>query len=122
MGSAMAANLLKAGYELVVHNRTREKAEDLLAHGAVWAETPAAAAQQADCVITMLAHMHMGQRRPWMITPVCWVHCGRARYGLMVRQATRPLRGRWQLPRRHAACVFWMRRWVVPRARQPRGR
>ena len=56
MGSRMAANLQRAGYDLVVHNRTRSKAEALLSGGAVWADTPAAVAQRSDVLITMLAH------------------------------------------------------------------
>lgn len=54
MGKAMAANLMKAGHALSVHSRTRQKAEALLAHGAHWAESPAAAAAAADCLITMV--------------------------------------------------------------------
>jgi 3-hydroxyisobutyrate dehydrogenase-like beta-hydroxyacid dehydrogenase len=53
MGSAMASNLLKAGFELTVHNRTAHKAEPHLAQGAVLAQTPADAAR-GDVVITML--------------------------------------------------------------------
>lgn len=56
MGSRMAANLMSAGYQLNVHNRTPEKAQSLVQQGAQWAETPAAAAQNADVIITMLAH------------------------------------------------------------------
>jgi 3-hydroxyisobutyrate dehydrogenase-like beta-hydroxyacid dehydrogenase len=55
MGSRMAANLQKSGYDLVVHNRTREKAEDLIDGGAMWADTPAHVAQQVDLLLTMLA-------------------------------------------------------------------
>jgi 3-hydroxyisobutyrate dehydrogenase/2-hydroxy-3-oxopropionate reductase len=55
MGSRMAARLLDAGHDLVVWNRTPERAEHLVAAGAVRAETPAAAAAQAELVITMLA-------------------------------------------------------------------
>lgn len=54
MGGAMATHLLKAGNELVVFSRTRDKAEPLLASGAVWAESPAAAAKEAEAVCTML--------------------------------------------------------------------
>lgn len=50
----MAANLLKGGYDLTVHNRSRGKAEELIKQGAVWAETPAEAAKDADVLITML--------------------------------------------------------------------
>jgi 3-hydroxyisobutyrate dehydrogenase/glyoxylate/succinic semialdehyde reductase len=55
MGSRMAANLQKAGHTLVVHNRTREKAEQLLSLGATWADSPAEAASRAEVVFTMLA-------------------------------------------------------------------
>jgi 3-hydroxyisobutyrate dehydrogenase/glyoxylate/succinic semialdehyde reductase len=56
MGSRMAANLQKYGHYLVVFNRTREKAEALLAGGARWAGSPAALAPQVDVIFTMLAH------------------------------------------------------------------
>ena len=56
MGSRMAANLRRAGHRLTVHNRTKEKAEGLLAQGATWADSPAAAAGEVDVLITMLAH------------------------------------------------------------------
>jgi 3-hydroxyisobutyrate dehydrogenase-like beta-hydroxyacid dehydrogenase len=55
MGLAMAANLQRAGYPLVVWNRSPEKAGPLLAAGAAFAETPAAAAGSADIVISSLA-------------------------------------------------------------------
>lgn len=45
MGSAMAANLLAAGHELTVYNRTKAKAEPLLKRGAHLAETPGDAAR-----------------------------------------------------------------------------
>ncbi|MEJ2695144.1 MAG: NAD(P)-dependent oxidoreductase [Candidatus Sulfobium sp.] len=54
MGSRMAANLLKKGNELVVYNRTREKAGPLVSQGAVLVETPAKVAEQVPVVITML--------------------------------------------------------------------
>ena len=56
MGSRMAANLQKAGHTLTVHNRTKDKASDLLADGASWADSPAEVADKADILITMLAH------------------------------------------------------------------
>ncbi|MHC4573852.1 MAG: NAD(P)-dependent oxidoreductase [Planctomycetota bacterium] len=52
MGRPMAHNLLKAGYPLTVHNRTKSKAQLLLSQGAVWAETPAQAAENSDVLIT----------------------------------------------------------------------
>ena len=56
MGSRMAANLQKGGHSLVVFNRTREKADSLIAEGAQWADSPAALASQVEVVFTMLAH------------------------------------------------------------------
>ena len=56
MGSRMAANLQKHGHSLVVFNRSRGKAEPLLAQGAKWADSPAALAPQVDVIFTMLAH------------------------------------------------------------------
>lgn len=56
MGSAMARCLARAGLPLVVHNRTRDRAEALAAElGAQVAATPAEAASGADVVLTMLA-------------------------------------------------------------------
>jgi 3-hydroxyisobutyrate dehydrogenase len=55
MGSRMAANLARAGHDLTVWNRTREKAEEWAeAHGAKVAATPAEAASQVEVVITMV--------------------------------------------------------------------
>src|SRR5271154_6692708 len=56
MGSRMAANLQKGGHTLVIFNRTRDKAESLLAAGAHWADSPAELASQVEVVFTMLAH------------------------------------------------------------------
>jgi 3-hydroxyisobutyrate dehydrogenase-like beta-hydroxyacid dehydrogenase len=51
----MAANLARAGHELVVFNRTRERAEAWIAeHGGTLAPTPAAVGAQAEVVITMV--------------------------------------------------------------------
>ncbi len=54
MGAAMAGNLLEAEHELVVHNRTRTKAEQLAQHGARVADSPREVAETSDVVITML--------------------------------------------------------------------
>ncbi|MEY2533180.1 MAG: 3-hydroxyisobutyrate dehydrogenase [bacterium] len=55
MGSRMAANLRRAGFELVVFNRTRERAEAWAAeHGAAVAATPAEVGRRSDVVITMV--------------------------------------------------------------------
>lgn len=52
MGRSMAGHLLRAGCHVVVHSRTRAKAESLLAEGAHWAESPAEAARDAEFVGT----------------------------------------------------------------------
>jgi 3-hydroxyisobutyrate dehydrogenase len=52
MGGPMTRNLLKAGYAVTVHNRTKAKADALLAEGADWAQTPADVARHSDMVIT----------------------------------------------------------------------
>jgi 3-hydroxyisobutyrate dehydrogenase len=52
MGAPMARNLLKAGYPLTVHNRTKTKAESLIAAGANWAATAADVTRRSDIVIT----------------------------------------------------------------------
>lgn len=54
MGSGMTKNLQKNGFKLIVHDVRKEAAADLLAAGAVWADTPAEVAAHSDVVITML--------------------------------------------------------------------
>jgi 3-hydroxyisobutyrate dehydrogenase-like beta-hydroxyacid dehydrogenase len=55
MGAAMARNLIRAGHQMAVYNRTPEKAEALAAEGARVATSPADACRDAEAVITMLA-------------------------------------------------------------------
>src|SRR5437867_2202428 len=50
MGAPMAGHLLSAGNSLVVNSRTKNKAEELIARGAKWANTPKEAASAADFV------------------------------------------------------------------------
>ena len=54
MGSAMARRLLGCQQRVTVWNRTRDKAEPLLALGAQWAATPTELAGAADLVISMV--------------------------------------------------------------------
>ena len=54
MGSRMTANLMKAGYATVIHDRNRENLTDLLAAGAEEAFSPKEIAEKSDIVITML--------------------------------------------------------------------
>jgi 3-hydroxyisobutyrate dehydrogenase-like beta-hydroxyacid dehydrogenase len=55
MGSPMAGNLLRAGHELVVYNRTRSRADALAGAGARVAESPREAAAGVEVLVTMLA-------------------------------------------------------------------
>ena len=64
MGRGMAGRLLGAGHQVVVHNRTPERAADLLARGAQWGDTPASAAQGADAVVVMVSDDE-ASRRVW---------------------------------------------------------
>ena len=55
MGRPMAANLLKAGYELTVWNRTAARAEALMAQGAKRAATPRDVAAASDILFTIVS-------------------------------------------------------------------
>ncbi|MGH7047786.1 MAG: NAD(P)-dependent oxidoreductase [Stellaceae bacterium] len=54
MGKGMAANLQKAGHDLVVHDLSRAAAEPFLANGAVWANSPKQLAEESEIVFTSL--------------------------------------------------------------------
>ncbi|MFD2682168.1 NAD(P)-dependent oxidoreductase [Bacillus seohaeanensis] len=56
MGKSMAAHILKAGYSLIVYNRTKDKAEELISQGAIWSDSPAEVARQADVIITIVGY------------------------------------------------------------------
>ena len=57
MGRGMAANLVKAGFELTVYTRRKEKIEDFLQQtGVQWAESPAKCAMGQEAVITMVGY------------------------------------------------------------------
>src|SRR3954464_4538185 len=55
MGHGMAGRYLEAGFDVAVWNRSKPKAEDLIARGARWAQSPADAADSADAIVTMVA-------------------------------------------------------------------
>src|SRR5258708_4286272 len=55
MGRGMAGRYREAGFSVAVWNRSKAKAEDLIARGARWAASPADAADGADAVVTMVA-------------------------------------------------------------------
>lgn len=56
MGKSMAANLLKAGFEVFVYTRTKDKANELLSQGAKWASAPKEIAQKANVIISMVGY------------------------------------------------------------------
>jgi 3-hydroxyisobutyrate dehydrogenase len=55
MGHGMAGRYLDAGFTVAVWNRSKAKADDLIARGARWATSPEDAAIDADAVLTMVA-------------------------------------------------------------------
>ena len=56
MGVSMARHLMTAGHPLVIHTRTRARAEPLLAAGAQWADSPLAVAERAEIVCSMVGY------------------------------------------------------------------
>src|SRR5512140_1271407 len=54
MGKSIARNILKAGFPLVVHNRSRRAVDELVSEGAKAASSPAEVASQVDVVFTNL--------------------------------------------------------------------
>ncbi len=56
MGRSMASNLMKAGYELKVYNRTKASADALITDGATWAENPAEVMRASEAVITIVGY------------------------------------------------------------------
>jgi 3-hydroxyisobutyrate dehydrogenase len=56
MGRSMARHLRHAGHELIVYNRTRSRADEILELGAQWADSPRDVARAADVVITMVGY------------------------------------------------------------------
>ena len=58
MGKSMASNIIAAGYQLAVYSRTKQKAEELLDKGAIWADSPKELAQKADVIISIVGYPH----------------------------------------------------------------
>jgi 3-hydroxyisobutyrate dehydrogenase len=56
MGTSMCGHLMRAGFAATVFNRTRSKAEPLLAAGAAWAESPRAVAEASDVIFTIVGY------------------------------------------------------------------
>jgi 3-hydroxyisobutyrate dehydrogenase-like beta-hydroxyacid dehydrogenase len=112
MGSRMAANLVKKGYELIVYNRTREKAQALLGPEATWAASPAELAPQVNVLFTMLPTpeavsevatgergflQHLPQRALWVdcstVNPSFSRHMAKASQEKQVRFIDAPVAG-----------------------------
>ncbi|NOX67252.1 MAG: NAD(P)-dependent oxidoreductase [Chlorobi bacterium] len=55
MGKPMAMNLMKAGFELVVYNRTKSRMDELIQSGAAGVESPKEAAENSDIIITIVS-------------------------------------------------------------------
>ena len=55
MGAPMSTNLVKAGNEVIVWNRTKSKAQPVLDAGAAWADSPKEIGEKCDIVFTMVA-------------------------------------------------------------------
>lgn len=56
MGASMCGHLMDAGFAVSVYNRTRAKAEGLMARGARWADTPKGVAEASDVVFTIVGY------------------------------------------------------------------
>jgi len=56
MGSSMCGHLLDAGFEAILFNRTKDRAQPLLDRGARWAGTPKAVAETADVIFTIVGY------------------------------------------------------------------
>ncbi len=56
MGSSMVGHLMAAGFSATVYNRSKSKAEPLLAKGAKWGDTPKAVAENSDVVFTIVGY------------------------------------------------------------------
>ena len=70
MGRPMSLNLLKAGHQVTVWNRTAARASDLVAAGATLAKTPREAAAAADILISIVSD-------PPALEEILWGHEGK---------------------------------------------
>src|SRR5262245_22497631 len=86
MGAPMAANLLKGGCQVVVHNRTRGREEALVLQGAARAESPKAAAAGADAVLVCVSDSPDAEQV--ILDPKQGVIAGIARGGLVIDCST----------------------------------
>lgn len=68
MGHSMAGHVLRGGFDVLVYNRSKEKALDLLTQGAVWKDDIFSLAEKSDIVVTMVGYpkdveeVYLGER------------------------------------------------------------
>jgi 3-hydroxyisobutyrate dehydrogenase-like beta-hydroxyacid dehydrogenase len=65
MGHGMAGRYLDSGFTVAIWNRSKAKADDLVARGARWSNSPADAADGADAIVTMVAD-DQASRAVWL--------------------------------------------------------
>ena len=101
MGHGMAGRYLDGGFTVAVWNRSKAKAQDLIARGARWASSPADAADGADAIVTMVADDE-ASRAVWLgkdgaastaKAGALAIECSTVSYGYALELA-RELRGR----------------------------
>jgi 3-hydroxyisobutyrate dehydrogenase/glyoxylate/succinic semialdehyde reductase len=126
MGSRMAANLQKQGHSLVVFNRTRAKAKQLLGPCGTFSDSPAKLAEQVEVLFTMLAHPdaveqaalgtdgflnHLGQNTLWVdcssVNPSFSKKMAAAAAARQVHFVDAPVTGSAG-PAAEATLVFWV--------------
>ncbi|MDU5335274.1 NAD(P)-dependent oxidoreductase [Enterococcus sp.] len=56
MGKSIVKHFLAAGHEVAVYNRTKSKSDELVAHGAVWQDTPAEVANTSEIIFSMVGY------------------------------------------------------------------
>ncbi len=54
MGKSMCSFIIKQEYEVLIYNRTKQKAQELIDIGAIWCDSPKQVAQNSDIIFTMV--------------------------------------------------------------------
>ena len=62
MGKSMIRNLMKKGFQVTVYSRTKSKAEDIIAEGAIWRDSAAECAKGQDVIITIAVFQRMWKK------------------------------------------------------------
>src|SRR5271165_6616795 len=81
LGKHLAANLVRGGFEVGVHDLHRPSADDIVSGGGHWAESVPSLARSVDCVITCLpspaaTRSVLGAALPAMRTGSTWIEMG----------------------------------------------